>query len=84
MNNNSSKSYDAEDPIVLQPTKAALCGDIDGIGKFLFQMHSVHYAPPLFAKEETSLQFYEHVVSIICTKKSVQIFSHNPKLKIVI
>ena len=84
MSNTSSKSSDAEDPVVLQPTKAALCGDIYGPGKFLFQMHSVHYVLPLFAKEETSLQFYEHIVRIVCTKNPAHLFSHNPKLKIFI
>ena len=34
---------------------------IDGLGNLLFRMHSVHLKPILFAKEETSLQFYEHV-----------------------
>ena len=33
----------------------------DGLGNLLFHMHSVHLKPILFAKEETSLQFYEHV-----------------------
>jgi hypothetical protein len=59
----SSTSSDEESPAVVKPTKAALRGDIDGLGKFLFQMHSVHYVPILFAKEEVTLQFYEHVVS---------------------
>ena len=34
----------------------------DGLGNLLFHMHSVHFKPILFSKEETSLQFYEHVV----------------------
>lgn len=34
---------------------------VDGLGNLLFHMHSVHLKPILFAKEETSLQFYEHV-----------------------
>ena len=33
----------------------------DGLGNLLFHMHSVHINSILFAKEETSLQFYEHV-----------------------
>lgn len=33
----------------------------DSLGNLLFHMHSVHLKPILFAKEETSLQFYEHV-----------------------
>ncbi|KAL7474610.1 hypothetical protein ACHAW6_000577 [Cyclotella cf. meneghiniana] len=69
MSNTSSKSFDAEDPVVIQPTKAALRGDIDGLGRFLFQMHSIHYVPILFAEEETTLQFYEHVVIGVITTK---------------
>ena len=34
---------------------------VDSLGNLLFHMHSVHFKPILFAKEETSLQFYEHV-----------------------
>ena len=42
----------------------------DGVGNLLFRMHSVYRKPFLFAQEETSLQFYEHV-----GKKSV-LFYH--------
>ena len=51
----------------------------DSLGNLLFHMHSVHLKPILFAKEETSLQFYEHVgeyttafvVSLSITKDTV-------------
>ncbi|KAL3775489.1 hypothetical protein HJC23_013540 [Cyclotella cryptica] len=43
--------------------------DIDGLGKFLFQMHSLHYTALLFAQEETMLQFYEHVVVATITTR---------------
>jgi hypothetical protein len=58
-----TSTSDEESAAVIKPTKSAVRGDIDGLGKFLFQMQSVHYVPILFAKEEVTLQFYEHVVS---------------------
>ena len=33
----------------------------DATGNLLYHIHSAYYKPLLFAKEETSLQFYEHV-----------------------
>jgi hypothetical protein len=33
----------------------------DATGNLLYHIHSVYYKPLLFAKEETSLQFYDHV-----------------------
>ena len=36
-----------------------------GVGNLIFHIHSVHFKPILFAKEEVSLQFYEHIVSSI-------------------
>ena len=46
----------------------------DGLGNLLFHMHSVHLKPILFAKEETSLQFYEHVGEHIYTLFSSAVF----------
>lgn len=33
----------------------------DATGNLLYHIHSVYFKPLLFAKEETSLLFYEHV-----------------------
>lgn len=37
----------------------------NAVGNLLFRMHSLYRMPFLFAQEETSLQFYEHVGKII-------------------
>jgi hypothetical protein len=67
MNNSiaSTPADDEESPVVYKPARPELRGDIEGLGKFLFQLHSVHYVPILFFQEETTLQFYEQVVSIV-------------------
>ncbi|KAL7513670.1 hypothetical protein ACHAXN_010922 [Cyclotella atomus] len=61
---------DEENPAAIKPIlKPEIRGDIEGLGRFLFQMHSVHYVPILFFREETTLQFYEQVVVAIITRK---------------
>jgi len=36
-----------------------------GVGSLLFEMHSNFFTAPFFEEVKTSLQFYEHVVSIL-------------------
>jgi hypothetical protein len=57
-----TSTSDEESAAVIKPTKSAVRGNIDGLGKFLFQMHSSHYSQLTCAKEKVTLQFYEHVV----------------------
>jgi hypothetical protein len=57
---------DVDDPDIEEveaPAKAVLQrNNIEGLGTFLFQMHSKHFNSVLYAQEETLLQFYEHLV----------------------
>eukprot|EP01083_Nonionella_stella_P087935 244838_1 len=61
---------------------------LDGVGNLLYHVHSTHCKSILCAKEETSLQFYEHVViataisRLWCFPKSCQV-NVIPRFKIV-
>ena len=53
---NSRKVYEQKDDEQFQPSPG-----LEATGNLLFHIHSTYFKPILFAKEETSLQFYEHV-----------------------
>lgn len=48
----------------IAPKETSQTREVNGLGMFLFQMHSLHYRVLLFAQEEMLLQFYDHLQRI--------------------